>query len=63
MRHLTERQQQILDLVGDGLSNAEIGARLVITEQTVKNHLHDAYRRLGARNRMQAVRIAAAHGH
>jgi DNA-binding NarL/FixJ family response regulator len=51
---LTKREREILDLVAEGLPNAEIGRTLWITEQTVKFHLSNVYRKLGVSNRTQA---------
>jgi two-component system response regulator DegU len=51
---LTKRELEILDLVAKGLPNAEIGRTLWITEQTVKFHLSNVYRKLGVSNRTQA---------
>jgi two-component system, NarL family, response regulator DegU len=55
---LTRRELEILTLVADGLPNAEIARRLWITEQTVKFHLSNIYRKLGVSNRTQASRWA-----
>ena len=52
---LTPRQLEILALVGEGLSNAEIAHRLFLTESTVKWHVRKILRALGASNRAQAV--------
>jgi len=52
---LTPREQQILVLLGEGYSNAEIGARLSIKEPTVKSHLWQLYRKIGVRSRTAAV--------
>lgn len=52
---LTPRQREVLELVAEGLSNAQIARRLFLTEFTVKQHLSKAYRLLGVRNRNQAV--------
>jgi DNA-binding NarL/FixJ family response regulator len=55
---LTRRELEILTLVAEGLSNADIARRLWITEQTVKFHLSNIYRKLGVSNRTQASRWA-----
>jgi len=52
---LTERQQQILALVGQGLSNKGIAYALGITEATVKEHLTAIMRRLGVATRTEAA--------
>jgi DNA-binding NarL/FixJ family response regulator len=55
---LTERELSILKAVAQGLSNAAIGKELWVTEQTVKFHLNNLYRKLGVENRASAVRWA-----
>jgi DNA-binding NarL/FixJ family response regulator len=52
---LSKRERQCMELVVEGLSNAEIASRLFIGESTVKTNLFYAYRKLGARNRAQAA--------
>ena len=47
---LTPRQRDVAVLVAEGLSNAEIGARMSIQEQTIKNHLMDLYILTGVKN-------------
>ena len=59
---LTRRETEILQLVADGLSNKEIGARLSITEGTVKNHVHNALEKLQLENRIQATAYAVRMG-
>lgn len=54
-RSLSPRQLEILALVADGLSNAEIASRLYLTESTVKWHVRKILRSLGVANRAQAV--------
>ncbi|QOC90663.1 response regulator transcription factor [Micromonospora craniellae] len=55
---LTRRQQQVLELLMQGVTNRRISRTLHITEQTVKAHLHMIYRKLGAADRTEAVVIA-----
>ena len=50
-RPLSEREREIVTLVADGLTNARIGQQLCVTEQTVKFHLSNIYRKLGVSNR------------
>jgi DNA-binding NarL/FixJ family response regulator len=58
---LTPSQQRVLDALTRGLSNKEIAAELWLTQQTVKFHLRNIYRRLGASNRTEAMRYAYKH--
>jgi DNA-binding NarL/FixJ family response regulator len=59
---LTAREREILVLVTDGLTNAKIGRELWVTEQTVKFHLSNIYRKLGVANRTEASRYAHMSG-
>jgi DNA-binding NarL/FixJ family response regulator len=59
---LTGRQLEILRLVADGRSNSEVARILWVTEQTVKFHLCNVYRKLGVTNRTEASRWAQVHG-
>ncbi len=56
---LTQRQNEIAIMIAQGLGNKEIAFRLGIRESTVKNHVTEAFRRSGCRNRVElAVRYA-----
>jgi DNA-binding NarL/FixJ family response regulator len=58
---LSARQREILELVVEGLSNAEIAGRLFLSESTIKQHLRAAYRVLGVRNRTAAAKTMRHH--
>ena len=61
---LSARQREILELVVEGLSNAEIAGRLYLSESTIKQHLSAVYKMLGVRNRTEAAKTTrdAARG-
>lgn len=59
---LTRREREVLARVAEGLSNPEIAKALFVSTGTVKTHMHRLLRKLGARNRLEAVRRATAHG-
>jgi len=59
---ISEREREILRLIGDGLSNREIGNRLALAEGTVKNYVSSILDKLHAANRTQAARLGREQG-
>ncbi|MEV6427142.1 response regulator transcription factor [Nocardia sp. NPDC051463] len=57
---LTEREREVLDCLGEGLTNAQIATRLFIGETTVKTHVSRVLTKLGVRSRVQAAILARA---
>ncbi|QIS13747.1 response regulator [Nocardia arthritidis] len=58
LTELTDREREVLDCLGDGLSNAQIAQRLFIGETTVKTHVSRVLTKLGVRSRVQAAIVA-----
>ena len=58
---LTEREKEVLSLVGQGVSNKEIAATLFITERTARTHVSNILGKLGLASRTQAALYAVEH--
>ncbi|QKW37030.1 response regulator transcription factor [Actinomadura sp. NAK00032] len=59
LRALTDQERHIFDLIGEGLTNRQIGERLFLAEKTVKNHISSIFAKLGMSRRTQAAALAA----
>ena len=59
---ISKREEEVLQLIADGLSTPEVAERLYISQKTVKNHLASIYEKLDARDRTQAVLQAVRRG-
>jgi two-component system response regulator DesR len=59
---LTDRERQVLRLADEGLSGVEIARKLKLSEGTVRNYLSESIGKLGARNRVEAARLARQRG-
>jgi DNA-binding CsgD family transcriptional regulator len=59
---LTQREAEILALITQGLSNADIGDRTRLSPNSIKTHIRSCYRRIGATSRSQAILWGIGHG-
>ena len=61
MKKLSEREEQVLRMWVNGATSREIGEKLFISEQTVKNHLHNIFDKLGVSDRLELALYALHH--
>jgi DNA-binding NarL/FixJ family response regulator len=59
---LSEREKEVLGLLAKGLSNAEIAARIYLSEGTVRNYVSSIFEKLGVEDRTQAAVLAIRYG-
>ncbi|MGH8734629.1 MAG: helix-turn-helix domain-containing protein, partial [Burkholderiales bacterium] len=59
---LTGREREVLELIAQGLDNAQIAARLTLSEKTVRNNITHIFDKLGVENRPQAIVLAREGG-
>jgi len=62
LQELTAREREILQLIGTGLTNREIGTRLFLSEKTIKHYVTNILQKLQVRSRVEAALFAAQHG-
>ena len=61
LQELTQREREILDLIGTGLTNREIGLRIFLSEKTIKHYVSNILEKLQVRSRVEAALLAAQH--
>jgi DNA-binding NarL/FixJ family response regulator len=59
---LTRREQQLVEMIGRGLTNKEIAQQLNVAEQTIKNHVHRMLRKVGVNDRLAVVDLCRTQG-
>ena len=58
---MSPREREIVNLTAQGFKNGDMAAKLSLSEQTVKNHLHNIFDKLGVSDRLELVLHAVAH--
>ncbi len=61
LQELTEREREILALIGDGLTNREIGEKIFLSEKTIKHYVTNILQKLQVRSRVEAALLASRH--
>jgi DNA-binding NarL/FixJ family response regulator len=62
LQELTDRERQILLLIGTGLTNRAIGEKISLSEKTIKHYVTNILQKLQVRNRVEAALYASKHG-
>lgn len=62
LQELTDREREILALIGTGLTNREIGERIFLSEKTIKHYVTNILQKLQVRSRVEAALVASRHG-
>jgi DNA-binding NarL/FixJ family response regulator len=62
LQELTDREREILALIGNGLTNREIGERIFLSEKTIKHYVTNILQKLQVRSRVEAALLANSHG-
>ena len=62
LQELTEREREILELIGNALTNREIGEKIFLSEKTVKHYVTNILQKLQVRSRVEAALLASRHG-
>jgi len=62
LQELVDRERRILELIGEGLTNREIGERLYLSEKTIKHYITNILQKLQVRSRVEAALLAARYG-
>lgn len=62
LQELTDREREILELIGNGLTNREIGDKIFLSEKTIKHYVTNILQKLQVRSRVEAALLANRHG-
>jgi len=62
LQELTEREREILQLIGNGMTNREIGDKIFLSEKTIKHYVTNILQKLQVRSRVEAALLATRHG-